>query len=168
MNNFYKKIRGFLKKEIHLLRQYGKTARFDTSDIAQESCIQMFRDYPECAGQDKLPESLLKQVAFGHLAKQHRHIHSKKRSVAREQSFSQDVATDKNLPGDQAEANELTTRLIKSIQQLEPDQQRVIRLRSFEELSFVEIASRMNTTVRVVRRIHENAASNLRSMLEQP
>jgi len=73
---------------------------------------------------------------------------------------------DVTSPSTPIQRQESLGQLIKAIDRLPPDYQQVIRLRHFQDLSFKEIAKRLDRNSGAVRMIWGRAITKLRTFME--
>ena len=111
------------------------------------------------------------------LAKLARHYAgTEKRDIAREVSIDASLVQSslrlanllpaiQSTPSKQALANEQSLQLAQALEQLPADYRQVILLRSIEDLSHEEVASRMNRSVGAVKMLWMRALTTLRDGL---
>ena len=171
-NVFFDRIRYRLRNIIRRKRRNYNSSRFDTSDVLQESLLQILHEVPE-EGKDseEVSQSLLNRIANGHLAKQLRHHYAKKRSVLREDSAAEpdsSAFTNEDDPQLKTLHAETVERLFNSMAQLSELQQKVVHLRFFEGLTYEQIAVCLSIKSHVVRVQLAKALKFLNQQLEEP
>ena len=149
----------FLRQRVYSAAKGAKRGvsnpRFDTSDIAQESVIQLWRSIREKGASDEqLNEGYLRSVGVGHAKQLMRHNLAACRSMQVEESG------DAVEPASASEADPL-----ELIQDRAPELQLVIYRRLFDQAPFARIAEESNTTVDVIRGRLERALVLLRTLL---
>ena len=168
-NNLLDEIRERLRRIIRRNRRNYVSPRFDTSDVVQESMLQLLGDGD--SNDDDIAEisnGLLGTVAQGHLAKQLRFHNAAKRSVEREDPASVGpqsyfVGTD---PCDASMRAELTEKAINALAELDELHRKVVTLRFFEDATLDQIAERLEINVYTVRSKLAEALQHLNQKLD--
>lgn len=142
------------------------TPRFDTSDILQESIIQVAKEIDD--KQDTEPNvsnAWLKTVAFGHLANLRRFNHAAKRSVKRENGKNSAAETTmiEFDPLEVSSKKEQVAIALEALAELTPVQRQIVHLRFFEQATYEQIAERVNVTVHNVRVHLTNSLRRIRA-----
>jgi RNA polymerase sigma-70 factor (ECF subfamily) len=154
------------------------TARVDPSDVVQETLADTARRLPEFLRDRPVPYWIwLRGLAFKRLIWWRRfHLVSRKRSVARERAFDPPPSDRSTLP--------VVDRLIASgtspsghavceqgrewvqnaMRSLAATDRRVLELRYIENLSFAEIAAKLETGLSAVKMRHHRALKRLRDL----
>jgi RNA polymerase sigma-70 factor (ECF subfamily) len=153
--------------------------KIDASDMVQEAFLGAYRDFPQFRGQTE-PEFLcwLRQILASLLANQVRHYQgTQRRNILLEQQLALDLdqssrALDGGLvapqssPSHQAMNREQSVILAGALARLPDDWREVLILRHLEGLTFPEIATRLNRTIDVVKKVWPKALAGLRRVLE--
>ena len=153
-------------------------ARFDESDVVQNTLMDAFRDLSKFQGQDE-PELLawLRSLLACNLADLVRAHHAGKRDIKRQQrigaALSQSsVRLEQFVPQDQPKWGGLNSRqeavvlLADALARLPADYREVIVLRHMQRDSFEEIAKKMNRTPGAVRMLWTRAIASWKSIIE--
>jgi RNA polymerase sigma-70 factor (ECF subfamily) len=150
-------------------------AKFDASDIVQQTLLEACRDLPKFRGQTEAQLlAWLRQVLAHVIAHEvRRYAGAEKRDVGREVSLEQSLAQSSqrlgNLlaasgtsPSQQAARHEQEVLLAEALARLPDDYREVIILRNLEGLSHEEIAQRMGRSPGAVRMLWVRALAQLR------
>ena len=157
-------------------------ARVSASDIVQETLLEAHRDFTKFAGTSVGEFSAwLRQILFSNLATAiEKHILAEKRDVRKQRSINLSVndgdqscarlanflqQQDVTSPSAMIQREESLDQLLKAIDRLPPDYQQVIRLRHFDDLSFKEIAKRLERNSGAVRMAWVRAITKLRTLM---
>jgi len=153
-------------------------ARFDASDVVQETLVEASRRLPEYLQARPLPfYPWLRQIAWEQLLDLHRkHFRAQKRTLGRERCCyplpdrsTTDLA-DRLLAGGTSPSRhcvrqELRTRMQAALAKLPERDREILVLRHLEQLSTHEIASVMGMTEGAVKTRHLRALQRLRGVL---
>lgn len=142
------------------------------SDIVQESLLTAHQKFEQFAGGSE-GELLawLRQILINGVYQAGRKYRAKKRAVDRERpiaftsSLDRGIADGANTPGTDALAIEEAKRLELAMAQLSEEHQQVIRLRNWQDLSFVEIGKQMERSPDAVRKLWSRAVLSLQKIL---
>ena len=165
----------------HLDERIG--VRVGASDIVQDTLLEAHRDFSKFSG-TTIEEftGWLRRILFNNLATAiEKHVLADKRDVRKRQSLDQEVGRadqsharlarylqqDMTSPSTPMQRDESLGQLLMAIDQLPPDYQQVIKMRHFEDLSFAQIAQRLDRNSGAVRMLWVRAVEKLRSCLEQ-
>jgi RNA polymerase sigma-70 factor (ECF subfamily) len=153
--------------------------RVDPSDLVQEAFLAAHRDFAAFRGTTEGElVSWLRQILVARLADQiRRHVKAKGRDLRLErrlaeeldqssQALEQAVPAPQSSPSQQAARRERAVLLAEALKELPPDYEEVIVLRHLEDLSFTEVARRMERTVSSVEKLWVRALARLRRTLE--
>jgi len=153
-------------------------AKFDPSDIVQQTLLEAVRDWPKFRGQSEaeLAVWLRKILAHVLLHEVRRFAGAQRRDVGREVSLEQALAESSqrlgnalaapgSSPSEAAGRHELELRLANALARLPADYAEVILLRNVEGLSHEEAAQRMGRGVGAVRMLWVRALGRLRQEL---
>jgi RNA polymerase sigma-70 factor (ECF subfamily) len=156
-------------------------AKFDPSDIVQQTMLEAVRDSPKFRGstEAELAAWLRKILAHVLLHEMRRFGGAQRRDVDREVSLEQALAESSrrlgdalaapgSSPSERASRQELELRLADALARLPADHAEVILLRNVEGLSHDEIAERMGRGVGAVRMLWVRALARLRRELDPP
>ena len=144
------------------------SARVDTSDVLQESLVQVWRNWDRM--QDKSPEELqawMYQIARGHLNKLRRHHLAGKRDVKRQANDEVDAESPSSqAPLEALERAESRMRLMIALERLPHELAEVVKLRVFAATSYREIAQRLDIGESEARCLFLKAIRRLKGQLE--
>ena len=162
----------FLRQRVYSAAKGAKRGvsnpRFDTSDIAQESVIQLWRSIREKGASDEqLNEGYLRSVGVGHAKQLMRHNLAACRSMQVEESGDavEPASASEADPLELIQDRERIVMLVQTIAKIAPELQLVIYRRLFDQAPFARIAEESNTTVDVIRGRLERALVLLRTLL---
>src|SRR5271168_1821592 len=154
-------------------------AKFDPSDIVQQTMLEAVRDWPKFRGgtEAELAAWLRQILAHVLLHEMRRFGAAQRRDVDREVSLEQALAESSrrlgdalaapgSSPSERASRHELELQLADALARLPADYAEVILLRNVEGLSHDEIAVRMGRGVGAVRMLWVRALARLRQELE--
>jgi RNA polymerase sigma-70 factor (ECF subfamily) len=154
-------------------------AKFDPSDIVQQTLLEALRDWPKFRGDTEAERAAwLRQILAHVLSHEIRRLGgAKRRDVDREVSLDQALAESSrrlgdalaapgSSPSEQANRHELELQLTDALARLPADYAEVILLRNVEGLSHDEIAQRMGRGVGAVRMLWVRALARLRRELD--
>ncbi|MEM9410392.1 MAG: sigma-70 family RNA polymerase sigma factor [Planctomycetota bacterium] len=169
-NAFFDRIRNRLRGIVRRKRRHYKSARFDTSDVLQESLLQLMNDYSDVSDDGSaVSMGLLDRIASGHLAKQLRYHHAKKRSIQREDPSAEvmpEAFANGTNPEERTVHAEEIEHLFNALAQLDERQQKIVHLRFFEGLTYDQIANRLQIKSHIVRNQLGKALEYLQAQLE--
>lgn len=150
-------------------------AKFDPSDIVQQTLVQAVRDFPQFRGSTEAElMAWLRQILAHTLAHEiRRYAGTQKRDLHREVSLDQDLtAVSQRLgdllpasgpsPSQHADAADRQVQLARILERLPPDYRDILVLRHLESLSHDDIARRMNRKPGAVRMLWVRALARLR------
>ena len=156
-------------------------AKFDPSDIVQQTMLEAVRDWPKFRGgtEAELAAWLRRILAHVLLHEMRRFGGAQRRDVEREVSLEHALAESSrrlgdalaapgSSPSEQAGRHELELRLADALARLPADYAEVILLRNVEGLSHDEVAKRMGRGVGAVRMLWVRALARLRQELNLP
>lgn len=163
--------------------QIDRTLRvkLDASDVVQETFLEAHRDFADFRG-GSIGELVawLRQILVRNLANQVRHYRgTKRRDVRLERNLglavdrsSQHLAEQVVFPGaspsHDAARCESAVILANALGQLPPDYRDVLVLRNLEELTFPEVAERMDRSVDSVKKLWARGLAQLRRLIPEP
>ena len=163
------RIRERMRRILKRNRPNYRSARFDTSDVLQDSIAQVARQSRDDEGRARpVSEKWLRSVALGHLAKHLRFHKAGKRSVSHEMDQARYRSLDRSTldPANQIARRELVEKMLRSLTELDPQQRQIVTLRVFEHLTYGEIADRMNIGIHLVRSGLSHSLKRLRNQVE--
>ena len=153
-------------------------AKLDASDVVQEACLEAFRDFPTFRGSTEAELlAWLRQVLVRNMSNQIRHYAgTQARDIGMERSLAADVdssaqALERNLAASQSSPSQAASRreqaalLAEALERLAVDHREVIVLRNLQNLTFPEVATRMNRSVDAVEKLWTRALIQLRRKL---
>lgn len=143
-------------------REYS--SRVDTSDVVQESMVQLWQDWDRFRGQTVGEiRSWMYQVAKGHLHKARRFHRAAKRNVQTESSNAVDPSECQTAtPDREAVRAEERLRLSIAVEQLPPHLKQVVQLRIFGQMSFREVGEVIDVDKGEARNLFLQALRRLR------
>jgi RNA polymerase sigma factor (sigma-70 family) len=145
-----------------------------SSDLVQDVVVSILRNGPRFViGDQRQLRAFLARVAENVILDRHAHLTAQRRDLRREEPLpSRDsvVVLDGTVrpvtrPSEAASGNEQKALVWISLRLLDPADREVIRLRDYEELSFVEIAERIGSTEDAVRMRYNRALPRLAQTL---
>jgi len=151
-------------------------AKVGASDIVQNSMLSAQRCLNEFEGESE--EELLawlRGILINDLKQMHRHFHTAKRQIDREQPFRDDslnrdgsALIDKgDSPSSLAAEREQEEQLYRALQKLSADERRVVELRNWQRLAFAEIGQHMDRSADAARKLWSRAIVRLQTLLER-
>jgi RNA polymerase sigma-70 factor, ECF subfamily len=154
-------------------------AKFDPSDIVQQTLLEAVRDWPQFRGgsEAELAAWLRQILAHVQLHEVRRYGGAQRRDIGREVSLEEALAESSrrlgaalaapgSSPSEQAGRHELELRLADALARLPVDHAEIIVLRNVEGLSHEEAARRMGRGVGAVRMLWIRALARLRQELD--
>ena len=152
-----------LKRMVTVRMDDRLSARFDPSDVVQETLINATRLLPRFLEERPLPfYPWLRQIAWQRLLDLHRrHLHAESRSVASEASWTvsndsivtlarQLVASDTS-PSRRVVRNELRDRVRQALERISQDDNDLLLMRHLEQLKVAEIAAVLKVSESAVK-----------------
>lgn len=166
-------IRQMIRKVAREHRERSKGARFDTSDIIQESMIQVWKTLGErtdvgVSADKTVSKAWLVTVARGHAAKMARQHSAAKRDIKRDQHPQGQIADAYEAPLENLIEQEQQLRILAALDNLAEDEKEIMVLYFFEQHSQKEIAEQLGITVDQVRVRYSRALKSLYFALEEP
>mgnify|MGYP001818354913 CR=1 FL=1 len=151
-------------------------AKVGASDVVQNSILSAQRCLDDFHG-DNREELLawLRGILIKDLQQTHRHYRAAKRHVGREQPLRDDSVTsegsrfvdDVDSPSAAISGREQEAQLHAAMRTLSDDEQRVIELRNWQRMSFVEIGKQMERSPDAARKLWSRAIVRLQKSLNQ-
>jgi RNA polymerase sigma-70 factor (ECF subfamily) len=159
-------------------RLQGKT---DASDLIQETFLEAYRDFAQFRGNTEAElASWLRRILASNLANLvARFFGTKRRDVRLEQELADDLdqssraldwglVAQQSSPSHQAARRDQAVLLANALERLPEDYRQVLILRHLEELSFPDVACRMDRSVHSVKNLWARALARLRLNLRDP
>lgn len=168
--------RSKLRRMVSIRMDRRLAARFDPSDVLQETLVTAIRQLPQYVAERPVPFYVwLREIAMNRLIDLHRHhVMAQKRGANREEDFCRRHLPDESKmelarlivdpassPSQRLERLEMQRRVKDELQRLAPDDREVLVLKYMEELSAPEIAVILNVTERTVWRRHARAVERI-------
>ncbi len=154
-------------------------AKFDASDIVQQTLMEAVRDWPGFRGETEAELAAWLRQILAHvlLHEMRRYGGVQRRDVGREVSLEEAIAESSRRLGEALEApgsspsqragrHELELRLADALARLPADYAEIILLRNVEGLPHEEVARRMGRGVGAVRMLWVRALARLRQELD--
>jgi len=154
-------------------------AKFDASDIVQQTLLEAVRDWPKFrGGTDAELAGWLRQILAHVLLREvRRYGGAQRRDIGREVSLEEALAESSrrlgaalaapgSSPSERAGRHELELRLADALARLPADYAEIILLRNVEGLSHEEAAGRMGRGAGAVRMLWVRALARLRQELD--
>jgi RNA polymerase sigma-70 factor (ECF subfamily) len=154
-------------------------AKFDASDIVQQTLLEAVRDWPKFGGGSDAELAAWLRGIMAHvlLHEVRRFGGAQRRDVGREVSLDQALAessrrlgealcSPESSPSERAGRHELELQLANALARLPADYAEIILLRNVEGLSHEDAAARMGRGVGAVRMLWVRALERLRRELE--
>lgn len=165
-NGVFSELRRRLRILIRRKRKNYVSPRFDTSDIVQESMLQLIDEVAE-RGDEPIGNGLLEKVASGHLAKQLRYHNAAKRSVGKEEVRTDFHAQNLNVenPCEVSIRSELTEKALNGLAELDDLPRQIVTRRFFQDATYEQIAEQLNVSVYVVKTQLKTALQYLNSQI---
>lgn len=151
------------------VKQSGLTvvrSRFDTSDIVQESMLQIWKRLrAEEMDNVEFTRGLLAVIAKGHAYKQLRFHLAGKRSVKRERGRAKPQLSEDSSPLESADIREQIGLMLDALNYVHPVRQLIIFRRFFDDASYQQIATEVMRTKEWVRQQCLKAQKEIRTLL---
>jgi RNA polymerase sigma-70 factor (ECF subfamily) len=155
-------------------------AKFDASDVVQQTMLEAVRAWPDFRGRSHGERAAwLRQILARVLLHEIRHFAgTQRRDVGREVSLEQSLdessyrlgmalAAPGSSPSAQLDRHEQELRLADALAALPEDYRQVILLRNIEGLPHEEVARRMDRGVGAVRMLWVRALARLRTEMDR-
>jgi RNA polymerase sigma-70 factor (ECF subfamily) len=156
-----------LKALVGRLLDHRLAGKVDASDVVNQGLLVAHARRARFRGDESRWQAWVLAIVKRETLKIVRYWHQQRRDVAREQALATgssagyEPADDSSTPSHKVEAVEQATHLLAVIERLPPDYRTVVRLRNFEELSYAEIAVRMDRSEEAVRVLWTRAVERL-------
>lgn len=154
--------------------------KFDSSDAVQQTLVAAWQGWEQFRGSTEAQRmAWLRQILAHQLAKLARHYNgTQMRAIIREQSIEQSLSQSSSrmdallvapghTPSSAAVEKEGRLQLADAIESLPEDYRQVIVFRNFQDLTYQEIATRMQRSEGAIRMLWVRALAALRDALQQ-
>ncbi|HEX5050442.1 MAG TPA: RNA polymerase sigma factor [Planctomycetota bacterium] len=146
----------------------------DTQDFVQEALVEVLRDGPRFAVENPVAfRALLARIVENTLIDRQRYMHRGQRDRRKQRGLPSDSvllldgpAKSITTPSVHAERSEQQAWLRLALELLDPDDREAIRLRDWEELSFVAAGQRLGISEEAARKRYLRALPRLAAKLE--
>ena len=178
LGRLLERYRGYLSLLARLQIGRRLQGKVDADDVVQETFLEAHRDFAQFRGATEAElTAWLRQVLARNLANLVRHyLGTRARDVRLERDLHAELdrssqALDRGLadplssPSRQAARREQAVRLADALNQLPNDYREVLILRHLEELSFPDVARRMDRSLDSVKNLWTRALARLRRAL---
>ncbi len=155
-------------------------AKVDTADVVQETFLEAYRNFSHFRGDSEAEfAAWLRSILSARVSNLVRHyITTQGRDLRREQPLEinvdqSSVLLDRGLwsqqssPSQSAQRRERGVILAEALDRLPRDYREVVILRHLEELTFPQVAERMERSVDSVQKLWVRALASLRRMMEE-
>jgi len=160
--------RPWLKVLAFRFMQGGIAARVDESDLVQQTCLSVHKNFEQFQGQSPAEfVAWLKKIHEGNLQNAIReHVHAQKRAVDREHNHATEtLAASTSSPSQRLLAGEQAVQLAAGLEKLVSDQREAIQLRYLEGFTLSEISEKMNRSQSSVVGLIQRGLKALRKQL---
>lgn len=155
----------------------GKLQRkVGASDVVQDTLLQIRDDLGQFRGENQQQLfSWLRQILLNELADtRRRYVDAKKRNVRREEPLGSDSIVSRQspkvrsqlTPSSEATAREESEALSRALEKMSPEDREVIKLRSWDQLSWDDVAKQTNRSPDASRKLWGRAVERLKVLLE--
>jgi RNA polymerase sigma-70 factor (ECF subfamily) len=158
-------------------RPYGDLrARFDQSDVVQETLVQAFENLRDFKGNTeaefrewlkRIAENKLNDLVREHRAKMRNDInvkHLDDRAASADSSGEQPPSPD-STPSEHVMREEEQKRLMEVMDRLSPDHRQVVHLRYWDNLRFSEIGQAMDRSEEAAKKLYGRALCELKRLM---
>ena len=156
-----------IRKVVQNRNSSHSASRFDTSDIIQETELQLWQNGHDTLSDDltDVDQALLASIAKGHLNKSIRNHRAQKRDASKDQPINQEVVSNQREPHEEVSYQEQANRLLSAINQLDTVERDILFLHYFCGDSFVEIGQQLDLTKQRLQTRFAKAKHRLRFLL---
>ena len=176
LNRVFARYRNYLRLLAQDWLEGPFRGKADPSDLVQETLLKAHQRFATFQGNEE-PEFVawLRQIMARNVADFVRRYRSATRDVFREEPSPEAGIVDRmqllagalnSSPSHRAQRRELGVLLADAMAELPPDHREVIRLCNLQELSWSEIALRMERSEEAVRKLWARALVNLKPLIE--
>ena len=144
------------------------SARFGTSDILQESAIQLLSEAEKRQADQPIPQTWLTKIGRGTASKLRQKHSAARRSVAVEHGPPTESSAS-SLPSPDAfvSGQELSSKLVRCLARLKHDQREIIHRYVSRQESFNSIAKQLDLPPHQIRRIYKKSLLELKSLMNE-
>lgn len=140
--------------------------RFDTSDVAQEVSLQLWREIEANNLKDLfVSDAYLDTVTRGHVAKLRRFHLAAKRSMEKEAGAQDGFPSATRTPSTIVGRLDEVERAFRAIQKLSDSEKLIVKRRLFEESEFRAIADELGVSEQKTRRLYISAIAKIKKFL---
>ncbi|TWU28458.1 sigma-70 family RNA polymerase sigma factor [Bythopirellula polymerisocia] len=170
--------RPYLKLLARLRNRRQLQAKYDDSDLVQETLVQVHRNLSQFRGGTEAEFAAWLRTLMSRVGDQHRrHYEAQKRDANAEQQLEQQFEESSQLvgrmftsaegsPSEQVSRRERAVVLSQALMQLPDDYREALILNRFEGLSMSQVAERMGRTVDSVQKLLARGVVELRRLME--
>jgi RNA polymerase sigma-70 factor (ECF subfamily) len=169
--------RPYLRRLVELRLDPRLRSRVDASDVVQEAQLEAARRLAGYLQGPPMPFRLwLRELAYDRLVMlRRRHLGAARRSVGREVAlpegpslhFARGLLDAGPTPSQQMQQQELADRVRAAVARLPTADREVLLMRTFEDLSFEEVAYLLGVTAETARKRHGRALLRLHRILSE-
>lgn len=169
LNNLLVKHLPWIEKQVR--KRIGRVLRSkgDTSDYVQDSMLQFLKYGPRFIISDENHfRALLLRIVENAVRDKYDWFKARRRDISREAPLPSETvlvldANEKknNTPSQYADANEQEALVRLGMEFLDPDDQKILILHQWDDLSFVEIGKQLSITSNAARKRHNRAVKRL-------
>lgn len=175
LDELFRRHRAILREQIRLRMDVRLQKRVELSDVVQETEIEAYRRMHDFLSRRPMPFYLwLRKTAYERmLMLRRRHVAAAVRSVDRELplpdassvALAGQFAADQASPSEVLNAQELATRVRQAVGNLSESDREILIMRTYEGLSYDEIACILEIEATAARKRHGRALIRLHRML---
>lgn len=153
--------------------------RLDASDIVQETCLEVYRDFEDFNGTEEVQfVAWIKQILHHNVANAFRdHVHTQKRTTDKEQAppvaegtaggHPNPMAAKQSSPSARAVRREAISELHQGLDRLPSDQREAVRLRHLEGWSLQQLAEHFGRSEVAVAGLLKRGMHKLRDQMTE-
>jgi RNA polymerase sigma-70 factor (ECF subfamily) len=176
-DQLFARFRNPIRAAIELRFDDGLRSRVDPSDVVQETQLEAYRRLPDYLERQPMPFHLwLRKMAQERLIMaRRRHLGRSRRAVGKELALpdqssallGQQLLAPGKSPSQQVNAEELACRVRRAVGQLPDMDREILLMRTYEGLSYQEIACLVEIEVAAARKRHGRALVRLHKLLAE-
>jgi RNA polymerase sigma-70 factor (ECF subfamily) len=175
--DFLERFRPYLRVLARMQLDRQLQAKFDSSDIIQQTMLQAHRALPDHRGENSAQMAAwLRQILARNITHALRDFHRDKRDVRRERSLQNRIdassarleawlSADSSSPSDAAQRNEQVLQLAAALDRLPDDQREAIELHYWHGWKLAQIAEHLGRSVSAVGGLLHRGLKTLRGEL---
>ena len=167
-DQFWQNIRRRLKGIAKHSKGDLRTSRYDSSDVVQESILQLFLTMEKTEWDFEFNSSYLSKLGHGNATRLRRFHTAQRRSAILDQHLREQESSEPSDPQKIAESKELVLKLMKSIRTLDDQSQQLVFQRFFGSLTFEELGRTTGLSSHAARRRYDAAIRKLTVLMNQP